>query len=425
MGFISKGISRAATIGIGVSSTIASRVQSPVAEKFMVSALARFLPAGLGDSLVELVDIIHKLFPELSCVDINTTLTVLAILHNKSKKPVYEVRQFQEVQDSPIAKDFAYFMKYATAAYGRTVLIDKASALCSSDRDWIRTHTGLPFDKLHPYIDSKAVSGRHMLEHYVAVDDSKKSVILALKGTLTIEGALKDVRSSYAKVTVWGKEYEVHGGMWKAAQELIAFPSLLAQISQELNANPDYQLVVLGHSLGGGVAVLVAALLSADPAGGEFCTNSITVPGKRIVCYGFEPAASMDEEFATITKSLIYTIVNKNDIVPSLSHGAILDFKVVALKLKNDPTYLATIIDGILTRKPDADDQLNYIRTLATNKKLVPGGRVWVMNANDIGKLEIAEVLNVNQRFGEARFIVGMITHHAPVDCVTSLGSLA
>lgn len=212
MGFISKGISRAATIGIGVSSTIASRVQSPVAEKFMVSALARFLPAGLGDSLVELVDIIHKLFPELSCVDINTTLTVLAILHNKSKKPVYEVRQFHEVQDSPIAKDFAYFMKYATAAYGKTLLIDKASARCSSDRDWIRTHTGLPFDKIHPYIDSKAVSGRHMLEHYVAVDDSKKSVILALKGTLTIEGALKDVRSSYAKVTVWGKEYEVHGG---------------------------------------------------------------------------------------------------------------------------------------------------------------------------------------------------------------------
>lgn len=421
-GAISKGVAG----GIGISSHLASTFRSPAAEKLMTSTIARFLPPGLGDSIVEMVDILHRLFPELSTVDINITLSILAILQSKSSKPVYEIRQFKAADDSPIAKRFVHFMKFATAAYGRTPLIDASSVLCSSDRDWIRTHTGLPFDKIHPYVDAKAVSGRHMLEHYVAVDDAEKSVILALKGTLTVEGATKDLRSSYSRAKIWDQEFDVHSGMWKSALELIAFPSLLAQIKQELTANPDYKLVILGHSLGGGVATLVAALLADPPTETTgFLTNSITVPGKPIVCYGFEPAASIDEDFAKLVSTLMYTIVNKNDIVPSLSHGAILDFKVAALKLKNDQAYLASIIDGLISNKLDADKQLNYLRTLAKNKKLVPGGRVWVMNVNNSGKLEIGEVLNVNQRFGEARFILGMIINHTPADCVMSLTSLS
>lgn len=424
MSLFTEGISKGAAKGIGVSSVFASTFHSPAVEKIVMSAIARFLPDGIGDSLVEMTDIIHKLFPELSVVDIRITLSILAILQYRCTKPVYEIRKYQSAEDSPIAKSFVHFMKYATAAYGRTPLIDKASMLCSSDRDWIRTHTGLAFEKIYPYIDARAVSGRHMLEHYVAVDDAQKSVIIALKGTLTVEGAMKDLRSSYSNVEVWNHHFDVHTGMWKAAQDLISFPPLLAQVTQELKANPDYKLVVLGHSLGGGVAILVAALLAAEPTGAEFLTNSITFPGRRIVCYGFEPAASIDEEFAKMAKALMYTVVNKNDIVPSLSHGAILDFKITALKLKNDPDYLATIIDGLLTNKLNADKELNYLRSLAKNKKLVPGGRVWAMDMDDRGKLEIGEVLNVNQRFGEARFIMGMIVNHTPADCVASLATL-
>lgn len=425
MGLVTRAIAGGVVEGVSVSSSLASIFHSPGAEKAAASVIARFLPDGLGDSIVEIVDIIQKEFPgEVTAIDIYTAISVLAILQHRSSKPVYDIRKYQAAEDSPIAHRFVYFMKYATAAYGRTPAIDVASILTSSDREWIKVHTGLPFNKIHPYVDANAVRGRPMLEHYVAVDDAKKSVIVALKGTLSVEGATKDIRFEYLPVKIWGQQFEVHSGMWKAAQDLIAFPLLLAQVKQELEANPDYTLVVLGHSLGGGVAILLSALLAAEPNSAGFLTNSLTVPGRPIVCVGFEPAASIDEALAVKTKALMYTVVNKNDIVPSLSRGAILDIKTVALKLKNDSPYFATIVDGLLTDTLDANKELHYIRSLANNEKLVPGGRVWAMSINDEGTLEIGEVLNVNQRFGEARFIMGMITNHAPADCVISFSSL-
>lgn len=421
----SKAAAKATARAVNVSSKVASVTHSPAAEKVTMSIIARFLPDHMGNALVEMLDIIQKLFPgDLNAVDINTTLSVLAILQAKRTDRVHEIRKYTAAEDSPIAKKFAHYFKYATAAYGKTALIDIASMSCSSDKTWIEKHTGLPPNKIHPYINENTVKGRHMLEHFVAVDDVEKSVVLALKGTLTLEGALKDVRCDYKSVNVWGGNHDVHEGMWMSAQELVAFPSLVAQIKQELEAHPDYKLVVVGHSLGGAVASLVSTLLAKQSPDGRIVTNDKTIAEREIICYGFEPAPGFDEDLALKTKPFMYTIVNKNDIVPSLSHGALLDFKAIGMMLKNDTAYLATIIDGLLNRTLDADKHLEYFRTLATNKKLVPPGRVWVMSSNELGKMVIGEAMNVNQRFGEARFLQGMITHHMPIDIVKGLKAL-
>ncbi|KAL0630634.1 hypothetical protein Q9L58_010518 [Maublancomyces gigas] len=418
MGFLTKAVAAGVVRHQTSSSIVAGVIRSPKIEMFTTKAIARFLPAGHGDDLIELIDTLQTLFPgDLTVIELKSALFLLAILQAKRTQPAYTLKS---TSDPEITAEFTYFIKYATAAYGKAVAIDPKS-------QWIIDHTGLKHANVQKYVDTKAVAGTHLAEHFVAVDTEKKSVILALMGTLTLAGVMKDLRSTYMKGKVWDEEYDVHTGMWKSAKALVEFPSLISQIKEGLETNPDFQLLIIGHSLGGGVAALVACLLAEAPASstGPFVTNSRTIPGRKIMCYGFEPAPSFEESLSIRSRSMIFSIVNKNDIVPSLCHGAIEDFKIVATMLKNDTAYHAKLIDEILTNKLNADAHLAFFRTIANEKKLVPPGRLWSMTANKTGKMEVREILDVNDRFGEARFLCGMVRHHWTTDCVASLKAAA
>lgn len=424
MSFITRVVAGGVVLGHAPASAVAGLVRSPQIEKFSTATIARFLPEGHGNDLIELVDVLQKLFPgDLTVVDMQTAIFILAILQARRTKPAYHLKA---TSDPEITAEFRHFIKYATAAYGKKVAIDPASVAAVNNQQWILNHTGLDHGDVQKYIDTNAVAGTHLVEHFVAIDTPNKSVILALMGTLTLAGVMKDLRSSYMKGKVWDKEYDVHTGMWKAAKAMVEFPSLISQIKEGLEAHPGHQLVVLGHSLGGGIASLVACLLAEAPTSstGPFVTNSRTIPGRKIICYGFEPAPAFEESLAIRSKALTFSVVNKNDIVPSLCHGAILDFIIVAKKIKNDPVYHAKIVEEIITNSLKADAHLAYFRTIANEKKLVPPGRLWSMAANDTGAMAVREVMDVNERFGEARFLCGMIRHHWTTDCVASLRSV-
>lgn len=53
-----------------------------------------------------------------------------------------------------------------------------------------------------------------------------------------------------------------HDGFWKSWVE--ARTGVLAAVKTAVNANPNYQLIVTGHSLGGAIATLAAAQLRND-----------------------------------------------------------------------------------------------------------------------------------------------------------------
>lgn len=424
MSFIAKGIAGGIAKSQAPTSFVAGVIRSPKIEKFTISTIARFLPDSQGNDIIELIDTLQRLFPgDVTVVDMKTAAFILAILQARRAKPAYHLKA---TRDPEITAEFRHFINYAIAAYGRDVRIDPESVSTANNQQWILKVTKRQAGEVQKYIDTNAVAGTHLVEHFVAVDPDKKSVILSLMGTLTLAGVMKDLRSNYMKGKVWDEEYDVHTGMWKAAKALVEFPSLISQIKEGLEAHPDFRLVVLGHSLGGGIASLVACLLTEAPASstGPFFTNSKTIPGRKIICYGFEPAPAYEESLAIRAKEMTFSIVNKNDIVPSLCHGAILDFKIVAAKLRDDTVYHAKIIEEILTNTLDADKHLAYLRSIANEKKLVPPGRIWSMTPNDAGVMDSREVLDVNERFGEARFLIGMIKHHWTTDCVASLKAI-
>lgn len=205
------------------------------------------------------------------------------------------------------------------------------------------------------------------LVHYVSLDDESKAVVLACRGTLGFEDVLADMTCDYDDLVWRGKSYKVHKGIHASAKRLLygGDGRVLVTIKAALEMNPDYGLVLCGHSLGGAVTALLGVMLSEPIDGGtSFVTSDephsrlLTYPsfssadattgqqqvkphvclpaGRPIHVYAYGPPATMSPSLRTATRGLITSVVHGQDLVPYLSLGVLHDFQAVALAFKTD-----------------------------------------------------------------------------------------
>ena len=84
---------------------------------------------------------------------------------------------------------------HATAAYGRSLLIHPSSRFtgCKDDLDWIARTTRVNRADILQYEDAEAVKSKKWLQYYLAVDKAQPAVVLSIKSTLSIKGAMTDL----------------------------------------------------------------------------------------------------------------------------------------------------------------------------------------------------------------------------------------
>ncbi|KAL4958151.1 hypothetical protein BDW69DRAFT_115008 [Aspergillus filifer] len=410
------------------------------------------------------------------------------------------------------------YCRYSSATYGSNALqvmgIPQAPKgrdpenIYSQEHNDFSHHTGLSASTilLSSYVDpaggtnaaGETESG-FPLVHYCFLDHESKAVVLALRGTWGFEDVLTDMTCAYDDLEWQGKNWKVHKGMHASAKHLLmgGGKRVMITIAAALEEFKDYGLVLCGHSLGGGVAGILATMISEPTAevsspvlfttssrpDKQFLSNGRTaeVPpsacylpsGRPIHVYAFGPPATMSPFLRRATRGLITTVVNGQDVVPSLSLGILHDMHTTALAFKGDiseakshvryrvwENLRQSIINKFYVNEApmllNAGDglgedawawrTLQSLRDSMLAPKLVPPGEVFVVETmrvlqrsaftSDIGeddsprlgkpatRVQLKLIRDVEQRFGELRFGSGMFSDHNPARYEASLVAL-
>jgi sn1-specific diacylglycerol lipase len=148
----------------------------------------------------------------------------------------------------------------------------------------------------------------------IVVDQEKRAIVVVIRGTLSLEDTLTDLAVRPVSICTYKEKYGFvfdeaycHAGMWGSAEWI--FDDLkrhggLENILKEGSQYSDFELCVVGHSLGGGVASVLSMMLLA------------TYPSLK--CYAFSPPGCvMSKEIAKAKHITSY--VFESDIVPRLS----------------------------------------------------------------------------------------------------------
>ncbi|KAJ0978462.1 hypothetical protein J5N97_013936 [Dioscorea zingiberensis] len=164
-------------------------------------------------------------------------------------------------------------------------------------------------------------------------DERSKCFLLIIRGTHSIKDTLTAATGAvvpfhHSVLDDGGVSNLVlgyaHCGMVAAAHWIAkcTTPVLLKALSQ----HPDYSIKIVGHSLGGGTAALLAYILREHK---EFFSST---------CVAFAPAACMTWDLAESGKQFITTVVNGSDLVPTFSTASIdeLRTEVTASSWLND-----------------------------------------------------------------------------------------
>ncbi|KAG8682595.1 hypothetical protein FRC08_014867 [Ceratobasidium sp. 394] len=238
----------------------------------------------------------------------------------------------------------------------------------------------------------------------------------------------------------------VHGGMLKTA-ELMGLPGkpVHTATANALRANRGYELVLTGHSLGAGVASLLA-LIWADPSTGLTVRRSGLPSHRRVTAYCFGPPCVMSPRLSKLAKSIVTSFVYSHDIVSTLSLGSVRDMQRAAawLCFGSGDESCGNVLSKATRRRfgrggeeEDAEATaqwlLSFRKTLEANMNmtdLFPPGRVlWALNGCDVlqetlegvnpidrepGDLHLFEVEDVERAFSQIVFSRDMLSAHLP-----------
>ena len=164
----------------------------------------------------------------------------------------------------------------------------------------------------------KQKNARVLVPKYsLLVDNLTKSILLVIKGTSTLIDAVIDGLATTESVSLDGKSYLVHSGFLRAGREIVK--QITPNLSELISAT-GYNIVVTGHSLGGGVST-VAGVLIYDKFAKKNRINVDVFGYASGTTFGAQPnnVKPLEKYLSNHTNLNINTFVYKEDVVPRLS----------------------------------------------------------------------------------------------------------
>jgi len=185
--------------------------------------------------------------------------------------------------------DLVHYFKYASSAYSFVCLRPNGNTLV------------LPFS--NPLND---------IQGYVARDNHRKEIIVALRGSVSIANILADAQVVLVPFVCPGVKLppgaRIHSGFFLSWVSVTV--QVLSIVRSQVACHPDYSIVTMGHSLGGSLALLAAITLRQ------------TFPESKIRTYSYGAPRTGNRIFSEYVNQTFgkdaFRVVHGNDGVPTM-----------------------------------------------------------------------------------------------------------
>lgn len=303
-------------------------------------------------------------FRNYTLVDVFASILALANLQKivideeLSKIPDMEWNDLQTLRDLP------HYANFSTAAYGWAV--EQEGQLEIGDLNTLLIKTGLKEDDL---VTAQWKSQTHRPAFFIVRERSLQRLIFCIRGTLSTQDVLTDlccVAEDFETST--GGKHRAHEGILKSARGLAAMTEDI--VANELEENPNFSLVIAGHSLGGGVAAILGLLWEKR------------FPRIKVFCYG-TPCVSTILSTPTIDQHII-SVIGDGDPFATLSLGHIANASTAIEQLCKDSELRKAILSrtGLAPGRRTANDMSWYKETMCNIRvnmiaeTMLPPGRI-------------------------------------------------
>mmetsp|Transcript_31919 Transcript_31919/g.65102 ORF Transcript_31919/g.65102 Transcript_31919/m.65102 type:complete len:841 (-) Transcript_31919:700-3222(-) len=183
----------------------------------------------------------------------------------------------------------------------------------NDDRFYLKSIHGQESTKL---IFASFLIGIHATVYAILADEVAKAIVISVRGTLSLEDVVVDLQCLPQELSEVGRKCDFEGsghychsgilsrGKWM--YEDIRKRRILHEVFSRGSPYENYDLVIVGHSLGAGCACILATMIRHKYP--------------RLRCFAFEPPGCVyDEALCNFSESFITSFVRHDDIVPRLA----------------------------------------------------------------------------------------------------------
>lgn len=251
-------------------------------------------------------------------------------------------------KETALIENLIYYLHYAMAGYGWPFVLYSKSVSCMDLCPYLHISPTCPLKHCFPSLVQRNNTNRNVIlgdtscfcneaslqlfcqDHdfeliyanfcnriaeppfFVAIDYGKRSIVISIRGTLSLEDILTDLNASeeILPLNPPREDWFTHKGILEAAINIKQQLEDRGLIEQALNhsfekGSNSYDLVILGHSLGGGTAAILALLLKESYP--------------SVKCYAFAPPGGlMSQPVMEYSKSFVTSLVLGKDVVTRL-----------------------------------------------------------------------------------------------------------
>ncbi|KAL5018349.1 hypothetical protein ScPMuIL_004071 [Solemya velum] len=271
----------------------------------------------------------------------------------KDKTDNTSLKQLMSASDSAVPESWmttqqmTHYMKYAMASYGwplymfthlttgichlwskcrccACMLSDMGvddDNCCYCHTAAIKKFTGIDQDEI---IYASFHNELYEIPFFVAIDREEQAVVVAVRGTLSLQDALTDLTCECENVDGVGQEeYVAHRGILQAARYVQSMLEKHSILKRAFEQAQGAKLVITGHSLGAGAAALLSILLKAEYP--------------DLMCFAFSPPGGLLSYDASLyCRDFVCSVVLGMDIVPRLALSTMEDLKARLLQAIRD-----------------------------------------------------------------------------------------